>query len=168
MKTTQWFEREFKFGSSSGMLPFYLERLSFTPLRIEQKVRGASEKMLSEQMDGKWSVKQNVGHLAEVDEIASKRIDEIISGIPTMSPAVFEPRKDYNAMPIAEVIDFFKAKRSENLKKYNSLHEADLSKSSVHPRLKVKMNPVDLAMFDAEHDDHHLVRINEILNTLHP
>jgi hypothetical protein len=24
------------------------------------------------------------------------------------------------------------------------------------------MNPVDLAFFDAEHDDHHLVKINEI------
>jgi hypothetical protein len=25
------------------------------------------------------------------------------------------------------------------------------------------MTPVDLAWFDAEHDDHHLVKINEIL-----
>ena len=28
------------------------------------------------------------------------------------------------------------------------------------------MSPVDLAWFDAEHDDHHLVRINEILEFL--
>jgi hypothetical protein len=39
-------------------------------------------------------------------------------------------------------------------------------KSSIHPRLKVPMTPVDLAMFDAEHDDHHLLRISEIISLL--
>jgi hypothetical protein len=29
---------------------------------------------------GKWSIKQNIGHLAEVDEIANRRIDEMVSG----------------------------------------------------------------------------------------
>lgn len=29
------------------------------------------------------------------------------------------------------------------------------------PAIKLLMNPVDLAYFDAEHDDHHLVRIRE-------
>lgn len=51
----------------------------------------------------------------------------------------------------------------KNLELYQSLSEADLKKESLHPRLKMMMNPVDLAMFDAEHDDHHLVKINEIL-----
>jgi hypothetical protein len=36
----------------------------------------------------------------------------------------------------------------------------------MHPRLKVPMTPVDLAWFDAEHDDHHLVKINFIIETL--
>jgi hypothetical protein len=166
MKTTPWFEREFKFGLAPGMLPFFLERLSFTPLRIEQKVRGVSDQILSEKLDGKWSVKQNIGHLGEVDEIAMKRIEEMLSGIPTLSPAVFEPRKDYNKQPVAEVIGYFNSNRKKNIELYQSLSEIDLVKSSVHPRLKVNMNPVDLAYFDAEHDDHHLVRINEILNTI--
>lgn len=166
MITTPWFEREFKFGMPPGMLPFFLERLSFTSLRIEQKVRGITDKVLSEKLDNKWSIKQNIGHLAEVDEIASQRIHEIVSGIAQLSPAVFEPKKDYNNLPINEVLQIFKTNREANLTAYHKLHEADLKKTSLHPRLKVMMNPVDLAMFDAEHDDHHLVRINEILNTL--
>lgn len=165
MITTPWFEREFKFGLPPGMLPFFIERLSFTSLRLEQKVRGVSDKILSERLDGKWSVKQNIGHLAEVDEIASKRIHEILSGIAQLSPAVFEPKKDYNSLPVNEVLQLFKSNREANLAAYNKLSEADLKKTSLHPRLKVLMNPVDLAMFDAEHDDHHLVRINEILST---
>lgn len=166
MKATPWFEREFKFGLPPDMLPFFLERLSFTTLRIEQKVIGVSDSILSKKLDDKWSVKQNTGHLAEVDEIAIKRIDEMLSGISPLSPAVFEPKKDYNRQTVDEVIQLFKIRRNANIDRYSTLTETDLTKSSLHPRLKVMMNPVDLAMFDAEHDDHHLVRINEILYLL--
>ncbi|MFZ6013677.1 MAG: DinB family protein [Bacteroidota bacterium] len=166
MKKMEWFERNFAFGHPAGMLPFYLERLEGTIVRIEKKVAGVSEEVLSNKLDGKWSVKQNIGHLAEVDEIALKRVDEMAQGISPMSPAVFEPRLDYNAQPVSEVIQYFRASRQKNLQKYKSIVEADLGKSSLHPRLKVQMNAVDLAWFDAEHDDHHLVRINEILSAL--
>ena len=166
MTKLQWFERKFSFGVPAGMLPFYLERLQGTIARLHKKVEGFSEETLSNKLDGKWSVKQNIGHLAEVDEIANKRIDEMINGITPMSPAVFEPKYDYNAKLIKEVLSLFEKNRKENLKKYSQLNDAALTKSSLHPRLKVEMTPVDLAYFDAEHDDHHLVRINEILTAL--
>jgi hypothetical protein len=108
-------------------------------------------------------VKQNIGHLGEVDEIANKRIDEMVNGISPLSPAVFEPKQDYNKMRVSEVIEYFIERRKKNLKKYSMLIEASLMKASLHPRLKVMMTPVDLAWFDAEHDDHHLVKINSIL-----
>jgi hypothetical protein len=162
----EWFERQFTFDLPSGMLPFYLERLGGTLARIEKKTSGIKEEILSHKLDGKWSVKENIAHLAEVDEIALKRIDEMKSGISPMSPAVIQPGRDYNTQSVDEVIRFFKTNRGKNLLKYKSLAEEDLKKSSLHPRLKVQMTPVDLAWFDAEHDDHHLERINEILNTL--
>jgi uncharacterized damage-inducible protein DinB len=166
MNTLQWFERQFTFGLPSGMLPFYLERLEGTIVRIETKVANISEEMLATQLNNKWSIKQNIGHLAEVDGIALQRIAEIIKGVSPMSPAVFEPRGDYNAQPVEEVINFFRENRKKNLNAYYNLAEKDLLKSSLHPRLKVQMTPVDLAWFDAEHDDHHLVKINEIVNAL--
>jgi hypothetical protein len=167
MKKLDWFERQFSFGTPAGMLPFYLERLQGTLARLEKKVHGISEEVLSTKLDGKWSVKQNIGHLAEVDEIANKRIDEILGGISPMSPAVFEPKVDYNAIPVNEVLTLFERNRKENLRKYQPLTGSEVIKTSLHPRLKVQMTPVDLAYFDAEHDDHHLVRINEILKALH-
>lgn len=165
--TLPWFERNLKFGLPKEMLPFYLERLEGTIVRIQAKVKGISDSTLSEKLNGKWSVKQQIGHLAEVDEIANKRLDEMVAGITPMSPAVFEPQ-DYNLWPIEKVLDLFKTNRLKNLKKYQSLSEADLLKPSLHPRLKVMMTPVDLAWFDAEHDDHHLVKMNEILHELVP
>lgn len=165
MSTLPWFERKLSFGLAKEMLPYYLERLEGTIVRIEQKVKGIDNIVLSTQLGGKWSIKQHIGHLAEVDEIANKRMGEMQSGAAVMSPAVFEPN-DYNPWSIARVVEFFRANRKSNLKKYKSLPESDLIKSSIHPRLKVPMTPVDLAWFDAEHDDHHLVKINEIIFTL--
>jgi hypothetical protein len=166
MKKVEWFQRSFTFGMPVGMLPFYLERLSGTAARMEEKVLNVSDEHLSFKLDGKWSAKENMAHLAEVDEIALKRLDEMVNGISPMSPAVIQPSRNYNAQPVAEIIDYFRENRAKNLKRYQQLHESDLIKSSLHPRLKVLMNPVDLAYFDAEHDDHHLVRVSEILSQL--
>lgn len=162
MNTLNWFDRTFIFGVPSAMLPFYLERLEGSIYRIEAKVKGVSDKVLSEKYDDKWSIKQNIGHLAEVDLVSNKRIDEMKSGAELLSPAVFEP-KDYNPWPIEKVVDFFREARKSNLAKYKDISESDLLKASTHPRLKVKMTPVDLAFFDAEHDDHHILKISGII-----
>lgn len=166
MKKIEWFERKFTFGLPKGMLAFYLERLEGTITRLEKKVEGVPEAVLSNKLDGKWSIKQNIGHLAEVDEIALKRIDEMKQGISPLSPAVFEPRQDYNSQSVQNVLQYFRENRFKNLSRYKSLSDDDLQRASLHPRLQMMMTPVDLAWFDAEHDDHHLVRINEILAVL--
>ncbi len=150
------------------MLPYILERLNGTSIRIESKVKGVSNEILSKQLNGKWSVKQNIGHLAEVDEINFRRIDDMIAGVAQLSPAVFEPKKDYNSQDIKDVLHYFQQTRLKNIKRYSELTQIELTKTSLHPRLKEQMTPVDLAWFDAEHDDHHLVTINTILKSVTP
>jgi hypothetical protein len=162
MKTLAWFDRKMTFGLPVEMLPFFLERLEGTTVRIQNKVKAIDNNSLSEKFNGKWSIKQHIGHLTEVDRIGNRRIDEMLAGAAMLSPAVFEP-EDYNPWSIEKVIDYFDKTRAENISKYKSLKESELVKSSVHPRLKILMTPVDLAWFDAEHDDHHLVKISQII-----
>lgn len=164
MNEVPWFERQLTFGKPKEMLPYYLERLRGTVLRLEAKVKDLDDQELSRQDNNKWSIKQNIGHLAEVDDVASKRIDEMVNGISPMSPAVFEPKQDYNSMTVHDVLNVFRKSREKNLNKYLNLDEEQLTKASLHPRLHVMMSPVDLAWFDAEHDDHHLVKIHEIIS----
>ena len=166
MNTIPWFERNLKFGHPIQMLPHFLERLQGTFIRLEAKVKGVPNDILSQQLNGKWSVKQNIGHLAEVDEINFKRIGEMISGVAQLSPAVFEPAKDYNRQEVKDVLNYFHKTRLNNIKRYSELSELELTKSSLHPRLKEQMTAIDLAWFDAEHDDHHLVTINYILKSV--
>jgi uncharacterized damage-inducible protein DinB len=163
MEKIEWFQRQFTFGAPPGMLPFFLERLTGTIARIGAKLKNVPDTILNERLDGKWSIKQNVGHLTEVDQIALKRIGEMVNGISPLSPAVFEPGQDYNSLSIQAILQLFDDSRKANIAEYSRLNADELQRSSLHPRLKVHMNPVDLAYFDAEHDDHHLVRISEIL-----
>lgn len=46
------------------------------------------------------------------------------------------------------------------------LTDEQLTYSALHPRLKTPMRVIDLAYFVAEHDDHHLSRVRELLTTL--
>ena len=166
MQKISWLERQHTFGLPVGMLPFYLERMDGTYARLQAKVKGVYESILSNKLDGKWSVKQNIGHLAEVDEISLICIEEMLNGLSPMTSAVFENKQDFNAQSIETVLNYFLKSRQESLNRFKRLTDVELTKSSVHPRFKVLMTPVDLAWFHAEHDDHHLVRINEILAAL--
>jgi hypothetical protein len=38
-----------------------------------------------------------------------------------------------------------------------------VERTALHPRLKMKIRVIDLAFFIAEHDDHHLARISELI-----
>lgn len=161
-----WFERQFTFGLAPSMLPFFLERLEGTACRLEQKVADLSEEHLAFRLDSKWSVKENIGHLLDVDVISGRRIDEIITGRETLSRADVQASAHYNDMSIHEIIEEFSSNRQGNVERLRSLTDAQLVMTSVHPRLKVAMSPVDLAWFDAEHDDHHLARITSILSSI--
>lgn len=160
-----WFERQLKFGFDPELLPYFLVRLEGTLPRLTKLIEPLNDQQLSHKPNTKWSIKENIGHLAEVDAIANKRIDEMLSGSPVLSPAVFEPQ-NYNPWPIQKVLELFQQNREANLKKYQHLTDHELRQSSLHPRLKVSMTPVDLAWFDAEHDDHHLVKIKTIIQSI--
>lgn len=166
MKRLIWIERQFTAGTPAGMLPFFIERLDGTMARLENKVKNVPEDVLSNSTDGKWSIKQNIGHLAEMDGVGMKRIQEILEQAPVMSPAILETQQDYNAQPIAQVLAYFNELRRKKIGVLNNLSDDELLRTSLHPRLKMMMTPVDLAGFQAEHDDHHLVTINEILKRL--
>lgn len=166
MERYQWFERHFTFGLSSKMLPFYLERLEGAIARVERKVLGIPDKILRHKPEGTWSIKEIIGHLTEVDEIALERVDEIVYGTSPISCAVFKIKHDYNAMPMDKLLSRFSESRKKCIDRFRHVANDEMSRTSLHPRLKVKMTPVDLAWFNAEHDDHHLVRISEIIYTL--
>jgi hypothetical protein len=166
MEKTLWTQRHFNFDLPLGMFPFYLERLEGSIVRLENKIKNLSDRILSERLNDKWSIKENIAHLAEVEEVCLKRIHELTHGISPISTAVFELRQDYNLQPAKTILNYFEENRVTAIDRFKKLTDMELQKSGMHPRLKIPITPLGLSFFHAEHDDHHIVRISEIIKAL--
>lgn len=60
MKLEKWFDRKFNYGNKSNIFPAVIERLSGTPARLEEKLKGIPEKALTLALDNSWTIKENV------------------------------------------------------------------------------------------------------------
>jgi hypothetical protein len=70
---------------------------------------------------------------------------------------------NHNADTAANILSAFRAERMEFVRRLDAYDEAFVQKTSLHPRLQVEIRPIDLAFFIAEHDDHHLARVSELI-----
>ncbi len=83
-----------------------------------------------------------------------------------LTPADLENKKtdlaNHNEKDIDDLLESFLKVRSETLTSLSSLSTNDIRKSALHPRLKTPMRIIDLFLFVAEHDDHHLATISSL------
>jgi hypothetical protein len=70
---------------------------------------------------------------------------------------------DYNTMPTFEIVAGFRTAREQPLKCVERVNPSLFAVRILHPRLKQPMRLVDHLYFVAEHDDHHLARIRELI-----
>lgn len=170
LEQTKWFERTFEFNFPIGVFPCILERLSGTPTRMEELVRSLPRNILTVRIDNAWSIQEHAGHLYDLDDLHEKRLDDFRAGAETLRPADVQNKKtfdaNHNANSIENILKMFREARNRFLQKLKTFDEATLARTSIHPRLKVKMRVVDMAYFVAEHDDHHLAKMRGIARRL--
>jgi hypothetical protein len=70
---------------------------------------------------------------------------------------------NHNARPIGEILSEFRAARLRLLGRVEKLPQETFGRSLFHPRLQQPMRLVDHLYFVAEHDDHHLASIWEMV-----
>jgi len=167
----KWFDKKFKFELNDSELNEILKRLSNTPAEIESLIKNIPEETLHKKPDGKWSIKENIGHLIDLEELHSARIDDFIANNKMLSPADLQNKKtdavDYNNKNTDEIINDLKKVRKDFIAKLNLLSEEVLNRKAIHPRLKQAMRPVDMAYFVAEHDTHHIKTIKTLIQQTH-
>ena len=166
-----WIERKFNFiDLHEGLFPDITERLRGTPARLEESVQGLSEEQLSAKPGGKWSVKEEIGHLYDLEDLWSARLKGLLSDKPEIVPADMTNKKtyeaDHNSRSIDELLAQFRTARQEFVDNLDKLTEDEVLAFAIHPRLNIKMRVIDLAFFVAEHDDHHLAHITKTKSTL--
>jgi len=162
----KWTDRRFSFDFPAGIYPEMIERMRGTPARLEDLLAGLSPETLTAQVDGRWSMQENAGHLLDLESLISQRVDEYLAGSTILHAADMSNRKTYEAthndVPVASILTAFRTARHELVNLLESL-DADLfAHSALHPRLNVQMRLVDMLFFQAEHDDYHLARISEL------
>ena len=169
MKRQKWFDKKFTFQHSQNEYEIILAELSANPDKISKLVSTLPEEILSKRVDDKWSIKENVGHLIDLEELHSGRIDDFITGKEKLRPADLNNKKtdeaNHNSKNISELLMELKNVRENFVKRLKELDEKVLSQSSIHPRLNQPMRPIDMAQFVLEHDKHHIETIKEIIAT---
>ncbi len=162
-----WFERTFELGLPPEAFPDVLERLRGTTARLDERLKGVAPATLVARFDDKWSIQENVGHLLDVEPLWATRLGELLAGAAVLKAADLENTRtreaDYNRKPLAPVLQGFRGARADFVARLEDVPEAALARSALHPRLKQPMNITGLCFFVAEHDDHHLARITEVL-----
>jgi uncharacterized damage-inducible protein DinB len=167
--TQRWFDRKFELGLKPDAAPELLERLRRAPDRLAGAIRGLPPEILTRKPEGKWSIQENAGHLLDLESLWDHRLDDYEAGASDLHPADLENRKtheaSHNDRPIAGILAEFGAVRGRIVERLARMTPAELSRTALHPRLRQPMSVVDLCFFVAEHDDHHLRTIEEMISS---
>ncbi len=165
-----WFKRKFGRIEDNKLLPNIVERLLGTPARVAQKVRNVSVSALEVSIDRKWSVKEEIGHLIDLETLWIGRIIDFMEEKKILRDADLTNKKtneaEHNRRSTTWLIRELTTQRARLMNSLELLEADDLERELLHPRLKTPMRIIDLLYFVAEHDDHHLARITRILDKL--
>lgn len=170
MQQIKWFERGFNFNSAQNIFPSIVERLAGTPARLEEKFKTIPADILMLSIDGTWTIKENVGHLIDLEPLWQGRLEDILNDKTELRPADLQNTRtneaNHNAHPIEELLHNFREVRKQTISMIENLSEEQIFKSALHPRLKTPMRTMDHFLFVADHDDHHLARITELVKII--
>jgi uncharacterized damage-inducible protein DinB len=167
MSTSKWFGRKFDFSFGPDEYTSIYLRLQQAPDILAQLLTGISEHILTHQPDGKWSVKEHTGHLSVLEPLWRTRMHDILEQKPVLTATDLENKATseagFNKDAITALLEKFLAERRATVELLDSINVPGNGQTSMHPRLQQPMRIIDIAYFTAEHDDHHIAVIRELV-----
>lgn len=167
IRTIAWFDRKFSFDLPVWMYPNVIERLRGTPARLFDRLNALPAEILTRRDGDHWSIQEHAGHLLDLGPLDIARLDDYAQGRESLRPADRDNRKtheaDHNSHLIAEILRAFQKERAEFVRRLEGFDEEFIQRRALHLRLNTEMRVLDFAWFIAEHDDHHLARITELI-----
>ena len=167
-KVPNWFERKFEFSFPAELFPNLCVRLRGTPARLEETTRAVPSDRLTQKPGEKWSAQEHAGHLLDLEPLWMARVDDYMASTPELTTADLSNRKTdeagHNQRRIDDILAEFRNARLRLVNRVSGLEAELFARSIPHPRLKTPLRLVDHLYFVAEHDDHHLARIWELIS----
>ena len=166
IQPTPWVQRSFQFNVPIGLFPVIFSRLEGTIFRLHSILLNADEDYCSRRSEG-WSVKDQVGHLYDLEELWWTRLQDFQQGKELLTPADITNRRTteagHNEKTLEQLLQQFSIERQKMLEAAYGFDEQLLSRTALHPRLQQPMRVIDALYFVAEHDDHHIAAISALL-----
>jgi uncharacterized damage-inducible protein DinB len=163
-----WFGRKFEFSFPVELYPNLLARLRGTPARLEETMCRRSHDALTRKPETKWSAQEHAGHLLDLEPLWLARVEDYAAANAELTATDLQNRRTdeahHNERPGEQILREFRAARQKLLHRVDELDASVFPRTIPHPRLKTPMRLVDHLYFVAEHDDHHLARIWELLS----
>lgn len=161
-----WIERSFNFNFPVTLFPVIFSRLEGSIFRLAHILRSADEVITGKRQSG-WSVKQHLGHLYDLEQLWWQRLADFQNKKPVLTAADMTNRKTedacHNDKSLSTLLTEFTTERQKILETIFYYDDAVLKQTSLHPRLNTPMRLVDSLYFVAEHDDHHISIISNLL-----
>jgi hypothetical protein len=167
MPGAKWFDRTWSFDLPVAAFSALVDRLGGTADRMAELIVGATDGQLRWHEPNAWSAKRHLGHLDDLHALDDIRLREFLAGVEKLTPA--DPKNrltwetDHDARSAEDIISRFRSHRDELVAEMRRLSDAQISATSVHPRLGRPLRLIDWAYFVAEHDDHHLMAARQAL-----
>ncbi|MBG6129391.1 putative damage-inducible protein DinB [Aquimarina sp. EL_43] len=166
MKREKWFDRKFDFSFEENIFPLLLKRLEGAPSVLANTIDSLTKEQLIHKRNRKWSIQENIGHLIDLEPIWQGRLNDITTDKIELRPADLQNQKtdfaQHNLRDSNDLLKEFLAIRTITVNQLHQLTEKEIYKHALHPRLKTPMRTMDLFLFVAEHDDHHIAAIEEL------
>jgi len=164
----RWFDRTFCFDHLTAEdYPFLVERLRGAPARVTDKLQALSPEILTRREGESWSLQEHLGHLTFLDSLHDGRLDDYDAGAEALRPADLENRRTHegrlNERALPDLLAAFGTARGRLVARLDEWEPERVLVTAVHPRLRQPMRLVDMVFFTAEHDDHHLTAMNELV-----
>lgn len=163
---TPWFDRTFHFDFPLSQFPVIFSRLEGTLFRLQAMLANADDEACSQRNNG-WSVKEQLGHLSDLEDLWWRRLQDFLDSREQLTPADLNNTKTHeaahNEKPLEHLMLVFVRERQKLLESVYGFDRGTLGLTAVHPRLQQPMRLIDALYFMAEHDDHHLAKIAGLL-----
>jgi len=166
VQQTPWIERAFNFNFPVGLFPVIFSRLEGSIFRLHSILLNADEEYCSYKANG-WSIKEHIGHLSDLEDLWWQRLQDFQLNKEVLTAADITNKKTseagHNEKTLEQLLQQFTIERQKILEIVYGFDEHMLLRTSIHPRLQQSMRLVDSLFFVAEHDDHHIAAISNLL-----
>lgn len=168
MKQIPWFSKTFDFGKSETSFSPLRDQLVQFPEKLNGLLKPVPIDIHGLSTDGKWSVKENIGHLLVMEEVWLKRMQQLASGASEMYVADLTNAATSNGMfntyATETLLGEFREARNYTIQFLSGTNVENFRHQLLHPRLQQFMNLYDLMHFVVLHDEHHLQTIRSLVD----